>query len=235
MTYPADRFFSNRNFHPLLFSEHSNVWEVIAKVGEYLRSKFGSENRIEGEVHPSAILVGNGIVIEGGAHVDAGALIKGPVLIERNAFIGHGAMVRPNVLVGADCMIGHCSEIKDSILFPRSSAAHFNFVGDSIVGEGVNLGGGTIISNFEFSSNRDQLQEIIISTPSAKIATGRTKLGALVGDGVKTGSNSVLSPGSLVEPFATVFSGVCVRKGLVPKGTSVKADYYSLMNKEARN
>lgn len=104
---------------------------------------------VNGTIHSQAVINGEGVNIGVGSNVDAGAVIQGPVLIGKNVFIGHGAFVRPYTIIGDDCIVGHCCEVKDSIIFPRSSIPHFNFVGNSIIGTDVNLGGGTIVSNFE--------------------------------------------------------------------------------------
>ena len=132
-----------------------------------------------------------------------------------------------NTIIGAECVVGHCSEIKDSVMFPRSSAGHFNFIGDSIIGSYVNIGGGTIISNFEFSAKKGLPHNIGIKINGVKVDTGLSKIGAIIGDNVKTGSNSVLSPGTLLAKDSVVYPGVCVRKGFLPANTIIKPDFYS--------
>jgi UDP-N-acetylglucosamine diphosphorylase / glucose-1-phosphate thymidylyltransferase / UDP-N-acetylgalactosamine diphosphorylase / glucosamine-1-phosphate N-acetyltransferase / galactosamine-1-phosphate N-acetyltransferase len=149
--------------------------------------------------------------------------VQGPAIISKNAFIGHGALVRANTIIGSECVVGHCTEIKSCILFPRSRAAHFNFIGDSIIGTGVILGAGTIISNREFQNT----DNVIVNIDGNELHTGLRKLGAIIGDNVMTGSHSVLSPGSLVGPDSIIFPHVCVRKGLIKAGSIVNKDSYT--------
>lgn len=118
------------------------------------------------------------------ALLEVGAKIVGPVVFGRNCIVGHGALVVGPAVFGDNCVIGHCSEVARSIFGNKSRAAHFNYVGDSVLGSDVNLGAGAKLANLRFDK-----KEIL----------GREKLGALLGDKVQIGCNAVLDPGVVVS------------------------------------
>jgi bifunctional N-acetylglucosamine-1-phosphate-uridyltransferase/glucosamine-1-phosphate-acetyltransferase GlmU-like protein len=114
-------------------------------------------------------------------------------------------------------VVGANTELKRAILLPGAKAPHLNYAGDSILGAAVNLGAGTILSNF-----RHDGQEIRIATADGPLATGRRKLGALLGDGVQTGCNCVLHPGSMVGAGTQIYPGVQLRAGIYPEKSLIK-------------
>lgn len=132
-------------------------------------------------------------------HIDEAAIIgpavhiTGPCYIGPNAEVRHSALIRENTWACADSVIGHCSEIKHSILLPRAKAPHFNYVGDSIIGGGVNLGAGVKLSNL-----RHDGKEVIVKFEGRKIPSGIRKFGAILGEGVQLGCNSVTNPGVIL-------------------------------------
>ena len=134
--------------------------------------------------------------------------ITGPCYIGPRCEVRHSALIRKNTWACSDTVIGHSSEIKHSLLLPTAKAPHFNYVGDSILGSGVNLGAGVKLSNL-----RHDGKEIILKIGGSKISTGLRKFGALIGEGCQLGCNSVTNPGvilgcdTMVVPNATV-SGV---------------------------
>jgi bifunctional N-acetylglucosamine-1-phosphate-uridyltransferase/glucosamine-1-phosphate-acetyltransferase GlmU-like protein len=114
-------------------------------------------------------------------------------------------------------VVGASTEIKRSILLDGAKAPHLAYVGDSILGAGVNLGAGTVLSNF-----RQDGLEISIPLGESRIASGRRKLGGILGDGVKTGCNAVLHPGVILGRDSEVYPGVQLRSGIYPARTLVK-------------
>ncbi len=170
------------------------VWDALKQLEEYLRrQKLG---KIEVDVpssvhliHPELISIGEGTVIEPGAY------IQGPVVIGPRNMIRHGAYIRGNVLTGENCIIGHSTEVKHSIFLNHASAAHFNYVGDSILGNRVNLGAGTKLANYRLDH-----QDVHVRFQGKKIPTGLKKLGAIIGDGAQLGCNAVANPGTLIAP-----------------------------------
>ncbi len=151
---------------------------------------------IEGEVSPGAFIDGP-VYIAQGAKVEPTALIKGPCYIGAGSEVRHGAYLRGNVFVGANCVVGHATEVKSSLFFDRAKAGHFAYVGDSILGCNVNLGAGTKLANLKLKGGTVRFQD-----PSgyALVDSGLKKFGAVLGDSVQTGCNSVISPGSFLFP-----------------------------------
>ena len=175
---------------------------------------------ILGRVHPGAHLLGDRIFLGKGTRIAPGAVVEGPVWIGEDVEIRVGAYLRGGCWVGDGCVVGANVEMKRAILFPGAHAAHLNYVGDSILGRDVNLGAGVILSNF-----RHDGQEIRIPAgigDGERLATGKRKLGALLGDRVAVGCNSVLNPGTIVGARTQIHTGVQLRSGLYPADSLVK-------------
>lgn len=127
--------------------------------------------------------------------VEQGAVLKSPLILGPRCFVAAGAYLRGGNWVESDCIFGPGAELKSSFVFPHSKLAHFNFVGDSILGEGVNLEAGSIICNYR---NERADKQIYIRTEAGLLGTAADKFGALVGDGTKVGANAVIAPGALL-------------------------------------
>lgn len=140
-------------------------------------------------------------MIHTSARIESGVTLKGPMVIGPNCFIGAHAYLRGGVFLDEKVSIGPGCEIKSSILFTGSSAAHFNFIGDSIVGSKVNFEAGSITAN-HYNERMDK--RIFVKLGGVSLDTGVEKFGALIGDGSRIGANAVLSPGTLLEPGAIV-------------------------------
>jgi len=220
MLRPED-FFALEGFaHGRLF-EVEFAWEPLKKLEDYLRLALrGGEGEIpgpeiRGEVAPTAVVKGEVFLGEGSV-VEPGAMIVGPTVIGRGCQIRQGAYIRAGNLIGEGAVVGHCTEVKASILLPGASAPHFNYVGDSIVGRGVNLGAGSILSNFKLTG-----EEIVVELEGKTYPTGLRKFGAVVGDGSQIGCNAVLNPGCLLGPRCLVYPCASVR-GCYPADSVVK-------------
>ena len=172
---------------------------------------------IEIALDPEAHIYGDGIAIGRGTRIHPGAVVEGPVRIGRDVQIRPGAFVRSGCWIGDGCIVGASTEIKHSILLDGARAPHLNYVGDSILGVGANLGAGTIISNF-----RHDGKDIEIPLESGRLATGRRKLGGILGDGVLTGCNCVLHPGVVIGAGSQLYPGVQLRSGLYPADIIIK-------------
>ncbi len=170
---------------------------------------------IDGEYVPHASLVCAGAVftdtnvqIGQGVIIEPGALIKGPCIIGDHTEVRQGAYVRGDCIFGESCVVGHTTEVKHSVFMDKAKAGHFAYIGDSILGYNVNLGAGTKLANLKLASG-----SVKIKIEGELIDTGRRKLGAIMGDEVQTGCNSVTNPGSLlgaqtlVSPNSTVYPG----------------------------
>ncbi len=138
----------------------------------------------------------------------------------------HGAYVRENVILLDGAILGHASEAKHALFLPNAHAPHFAYVGDSILGQGVNLGAGTKLSNLGILSAKDPLTgkrpTIKLTIDDREYDTGLTKFGAILGDGVQTGCNAVLNPGCIVGPGTLVYANTSLRKGYHPAGSIIK-------------
>lgn len=146
-------------------------------------------------------ITNNGIAIHKTAIVDQNAILKAPLLIGKNCFVGANAFLRNGVFLSENVKIGMGVEIKSSIVFDNSAIAHFNFIGDSIIGKNVNFEAGSITANHY---NERENKQIFVKYNEKIINTNVEKFGALVGDFSKIGANAVLSPGTLLKPKSGV-------------------------------
>lgn len=142
-----------------------------------------------------ARVTSGGVVVDPTATVEQGATIKGPAWIGPGCLVAAGAYLRGGVWLEENCTIGPGAEVKSSFLFRGVALAHFNFVGDSVLGEDVNLEAGAIIANHR-NERADKM--IRVRHGDHLIETGVTKFGALVGDGARIGANAVLAPGTIL-------------------------------------
>lgn len=192
-------------------------WALLGEPLDRLLERLAGRD-VAGELGPGVHLRGEGIVIGAGTSVAPGVVIDGPAWIGEGVEIRTGAYLRGGVWIGDGAVVGANTEVKRAILFPGAKAPHLAYVGDSILGSGVNLGAGTILSNFRHDGG-----DIVIPTSDGRrIATGRRKLGAVLGDGVATGCNSVLHPGVVVGRGSMTYPGVMLRSGIYPAQSVVK-------------
>lgn len=199
LTSPYDFFDLDGFAHADIFDGTEHVWQALDRLSDYLDAH--DDWRVLGDVAPGAVIQGN-VFIGRGTVVEPYAFIIGPAIIGENCTIRHSAYIRGDVIVGDDCIIGHCSELKSSIILNGTNVPHFNYVGDSIIGNDVNLGAGTICANLRLDEG-----EILVNgrTPEREsIPTGRQKLGAIIGDGTRTSCNLVLNPGTLLPKGSAV-------------------------------
>ena len=145
--------------------------------------------------------VNNGIAIHKTAIVEKNAILKAPLIIEENCFVAANACLRNGVFLSKNVKIGMGVEIKSSIILNNSAIAHFNFIGDSIIGENVNFEAGSITANH---FNEREYKEIFVKIDDNIINTKVVKFGSLVGDFSKIGANSVLSPGTILKKNSVV-------------------------------
>lgn len=206
----TNQFFSLEAYlHREIFEGSSFVWEALCRLVAYLEEQ--ELGKIEVDVPSSAYLINPELISIGkGTVIEPGAYIQGPAIIGPNNQIRHGAYIRGNVITGESCIIGHGTEIKHSILLNRAHAAHFNYVGDSILGNDINLGAGVKLANFRLDH-----KDVFVLLQRQKISTGLKKMGAIVGDGAQLGCNAVANPGTLIGPKAFCYPCVNI-KGIIP-------------------
>jgi len=209
-----------------LFADCHYVWEGVARIGPFVAAHVGDRQEILGEVMPGAYLSDRPLYVAPGARIEPGAYLQGPAYIGPGAVVRHGAFVRENVVLLAGSILGHASEAKNSLFLPHAHAPHFNYVGDSILGQRVNLGAGTKLSNLGILSEKDpktgKRPTIILTIDGREYDTGLTKLGAILGDGVQTGCNAVLNPGCVVGPDTLIYANASLRKGYHPPHSIIK-------------
>ena len=158
-------------------------------------------------------LVEPGVTLKGVVHIGQGSVLKtgtyieGPVWIGENCTLGPNCYIRPYTTLGNQVKVGHSCEVKESILFPGVKMGHLSYIGDSILGERVNVGAGTIVANLKHTNTpvESKVQGKIIDT-------GRRKLGAIIGDGVKLGIGTMIYPGRKIWPFLYTLPGEIVKK-----------------------
>lgn len=206
-----------KNFaHKELWKEDEPIWHPLLALDDYLKSEVF---KIKIEI-PLGIFLKNPelISIESGTTIEPGVMIYGPCIIGKNCYIRHGAYIRENVILGDGCQIGHSAELKHSILLNGAAATHFTYVGDTILGNFVNLGAGVKCANL-----RIDRKEIAATYNGKLIETGLKKFGAIVGDFVQIGCNSVLNPGTIIgeESFAHPLSNI---KGTIPPRSQIDAN-----------
>lgn len=199
-----------------LFDLDQPVWTAL---GERLRTAVEAYGKwsIASPVPAGVHLLGERIAIGRDCRIEPGAVIVGPAVIGDRVTLRTGAYVREHVVLGDGSLVGAHSEVKGSILLPGAKAPHQAYVGDSILGRDVNLGAGTILSNVKNIG-----REVTFRAGGEVVHTGLRKLGAILGDGVKTGCNTVLNPGVLMGPGSVTYPNATLRGGFYPAGTLVK-------------
>jgi UDP-N-acetylglucosamine diphosphorylase / glucose-1-phosphate thymidylyltransferase / UDP-N-acetylgalactosamine diphosphorylase / glucosamine-1-phosphate N-acetyltransferase / galactosamine-1-phosphate N-acetyltransferase len=213
-----------------LFDGSQYVWEALSRVGrfalEYIMNLDGDENILGVVMSGAHIDDRNAVVIGKGTVVEPGAFIQGPAIIGENCQIRHGAYIRGDVVIGNNCTVGHTSELKNAIMLDTAQCPHFAYVGDSILGRKVNLGAGTKLSNLPVVSIKDgdsgKRPTIKIEIDGKCYDTGLSKFGAVVGDGVQTGCNTVTNPGCLIGKNTLTYPNISLRKGYYPPNQIIK-------------
>lgn len=184
--------------------------EIAAFVARWATSPFGAlaaapwaitqaaENHVAAAIAglSTDYVVNGDVALHRSASVESGAVVKGPAIIGPRCFVAAGAYLRGGVFLDEDCIVGPNAELKTSFMFKGSKLAHLNFVGDSILGAGVNIEAGAIVANY-----RNELEDkaIRIAWRGGVLETGVEKFGALLGDGTRVGANAVIAPGAIFE------------------------------------
>lgn len=209
----VESFFSLSEFpYSDVFDGCKHVWDVLKKISTYLQAT--SLGKIEVDLPPGVYIDNPKLVSIGkGSVVESGAYIQGPCLIGRSCEIRQGAYIRGNVIAGDHCVIGHASEIKNSILLNHAHAPHFNYVGDSILGNRINLGAGVICANLRLDK-----ETVKVMVNGKKYDTLLKKLGLIIGDDASIGCNAVTNPGTILGKGAMIFPCQNIG-GYIPPGS----------------
>ncbi len=164
-----------------------------------------------------AVLTGDRIDIGPGVLVETGAMIKSPAIIGAMTEVRQGAYLRGHCLSGKRCVIGHTTEVKHAIFMNDAKAGHFAYIGDSILGNDVNLGAGTKFANLRFLPGT-----VTFAHGDERVDTGRRKFGAILGDQSQTGCNSVTSPGTILAKCCFLMPNTTSRASYYPEGTLIR-------------
>lgn len=184
--------------------------EVLNHIGEIIFEISKTLNNDYQEISPN-------VFVHKSVKIDKSATIMGPCLVLENSEIRVNAYIRGNVIIGKNCVIGNSTELKNAILFDEVKVPHFNYIGDSLLGYKVHFGAGSLTSNVKSDESN-----VTLTINSEKIKTNRKKIGALVGDKVEIGCNTVLTPGSIIGKNTTIYPLVMVR-GEIPENKIVKS------------
>ena len=179
-------------------------WEALKGIGELIIS-LGNQLNPDEYDNPA-----ENVWIHKTAKVFPSAYIGAPCIIGANTEVRHCAFIRGSALVGDNCVVGNSVELKNVIIFDNVQTPHYNYVGDSILGYKSHMGAGSITSNVKSDKTN-----VVIKSNSETIETGIKKIGAMLGDYVEVGCNSVLNPGTVVGRNSNIYPTSCVR-GVVP-------------------
>lgn len=193
-----------------LFEGLTYPWEALAKIGDYI-VKLG--NTLDPERFEKR---GENIWVAKSAKVAPTAYLNGPLIIDEEAEIRHCAFIRGNAVVGAGSVVGNSTELKNVVIFNSVQVPHYNYVGDSILGYKSHMGAGSITSNVKSDKTL-----VVVKNGTEEIATGLKKFGAMLGDHVEVGCNSVLNPGTVIGRNTNVYPLSMVR-GVVPSDSIYK-------------
>lgn len=185
-------------------------WEALAGISALIM-EIGATLSLDEYDHPE-----EDVWVAKDANVFASAYIHGPCIIGHNTEVRQCAFIRGSALVGDNCVVGNSTELKNVIIFDNVQVPHFNYVGDSILGFRSHMGAGSVTSNVKSDKTL-----VVINNEGEKIPTNRKKVGAMLGDFVEVGCNSVLNPGTIICRNSNVYPTSCVR-GVIPEKSIFK-------------
>lgn len=194
-----------------LFAGKTYPWEVLDDIKAFI-IKLGETLSPEEFDHPE-----EGVWIAKDAKVFPSAYIGAPCIIDHGAEVRHCAFIRGSAIVGKNAVVGNSVELKNVVLFDNVQTPHYNYVGDSVLGYKAHMGAGSITSNVKSDKSL-----VAVKSADGVIETGRKKFGAILGDRVEVGCNSVLNPGTVVCRDSNVYPTSSVR-GTVPPHSIYKA------------
>ena len=183
-----------------LFEGATYPWEVLPKISTFIVELGNQLNSEEYEKR------GENVWVAKSAKVAPTAYINGPAIIGKESEIRHCAFIRGNAIVGEGAVVGNSTELKNVVLFNKVQVPHYNYVGDSILGYRAHMGAGSITSNVKSDKTL-----VVVKDGEDQIPTGLKKFGAMLGDCVEVGCNSVLNPGTVVGRNAQIYPTSCVR------------------------
>ena len=201
-----------------IFQGATYPWEPLHRLKDFVKeflAKHGT--RVPPNLAPDVHIIGE-VWVDDGVVIDPGTYIAGPTLLFSGAEVRFGAYIRGQVIVAEKAVVGHDTEVKGSILLPGAKAAHFAYVGDSILGREVNLGAGTKLANLKVDMGKNSVK---VKLGEDLLDTGLRKLGAIMGDHSSVGCNTVTNPGTLIGRNTLAYA-VSSLAGYYPPDSIVK-------------
>ncbi len=208
----SELFDLNETIAAKLFDGVTYPWEVLPKIGDFIveLGKTLPADRFEKR--------GEDIWIAKSAKIFDSAYIAGPCIIDEDAEIRQCAFIRGKAIVGKGAVVGNSTELKNVVLFNKVQVPHYNYVGDSVLGFKAHMGAGSITSNVKSDKTL-----VVVKSPEGNFETGLKKMGAMLGDNVEVGCNSVLNPGTVIGRQSNIYPTSCVR-GFIPEKSIYKKE-----------
>lgn len=205
-----DLYDLNETIAAELFEGKEYPWEVLADIGDFILEL--------GDKLPKDEFTkkGDNIWIHKSVTIAPTATLNGPLIIDEGTEVRPGAFIRGKAIVGKNCVVGNSTELKNVVLFNTVQVPHYNYVGDSILGTHSHMGAGSITSNVKSDKTL-----VVVKDGDERIETGLKKFGAMLGDYVEVGCNSVLNPGTMIGRHTNVYPLSCVR-GVIPENSIFK-------------
>lgn len=195
-----------------LFEGKTYPWEVLPQIGDFIK-KLGptlDPNEYENGKY------GDDVWVAKSAKIAPTASITGPCIIGKDTEVRQCAFIRGKAIIGEGCVVGNSCELKNAVLFNKVQTPHFNYIGDSVLGYKSHTGAGAVTSNV-----KQDKTPVTVNYKGMRVETGLKKFGAMLGDNVEVGCNSVLNPGTVVGRFSNVYPLSMVR-GFVPARSILK-------------
>ena len=205
-----DLYDLNETIAAELFEGKEYPWEVLADIGDFIL-KLGDKLPKD-----EFTKKGDNIWIHKSVTIAPTATLNGPLIIDEGTEERPGAFIRGKAIVGKNCVVGNSTELKNVVLFNTVQVPHYNYVGDSILGTHSHMGAGSITSNVKSDKTL-----VVVKDGDERIETGLKKFGAMLGDYVEVGCNSVLNPGTMIGRHTNVYPLSCVR-GVIPENSIFK-------------
>lgn len=186
-------------------------WQALCDLSEFISS-------LASVLDNEYIEIKKNVWVHKTVNISEYCVIDAPCIISSGCEIRHGAYIRGNTIIGKNCVIGNSCEIKNSVIFDGAQIAHFNYIGDSVIGYKAHFGAGSVTSNLKCDKS-----EVVIRIDDLSFYTGLRKLGAMVGDGVEIGCNVTLNPGTVIERDTVIYPNLSIR-GHVKSGMIYKSN-----------
>lgn len=203
-----DLFQMGESIADSFIKKYEYPYEVLPNIKEIILE-------IESHLGEDYYQLKEGVFVSKSATISESATILSPCIIDSHAEIRPGAYIRGNAIIGKNCVFGNSCEIKNAILYDNVQVPHFNYVGDSILGNYAHMGAGSITSNVKSDKS------LVVIKGENKLETNLKKVGAFLGDHVEVGCNSVLTPGTIINCNSMIYPLTMVR-GVIPSNSIVK-------------